>query len=96
MKTVLLSLLVLMVSSCATRNVPIVTDIPRPKVDQRVLQECLGPVKVPKRDLTRLEIVELYNKNRDRLVECKNKHSKLKEQLLVIDKQIEKIIKDLK
>jgi hypothetical protein len=84
-----------MVSSCATRNVPIVTEIERPRIDQRILRECLGPVKVPKRELKKSEIVELYNKNYDRLVECKYKHKELKKQLIEIEKQIQDIVETI-
>ena len=87
--------LVFMVSSCASNPIPLVTDIPRPSIDQRVLQECLGPVKVPNRELSRKEIVELYNENRDRLVECKYKHKELKNQLIEIENQISEIIRTL-
>jgi len=87
--------LALMVSSCATNPVPIITPIDRPLIDQRILRECLGPVSVPDRILTKAEIVEFYNLNYDRLVDCKERNSELRTQLIKIDLQIEEILKEL-
>lgn len=84
-----------MVSSCATKPIPLITAVPTPQVDQRVLQECLGPTKVPDRILSKQELVVLYNENADRLIECKEKHKAVKQQLLAIESYIADVRKSL-
>lgn len=84
-----------MASSCATKPVPLLTAVPTPQVDQRVLQDCLGPTKVPDRILSKQELVVLYNENADRLQECKAKHRAVKEQLLIIEQFISEVRKSL-
>lgn len=83
-----------MVSSCATsNNIPIITDAPRASIDPRVLELCLGPVNVPNRELTRQEIVTLYNTNYSRLVACKAKHTELVNQIELAEKQVLKVLR---
>lgn len=84
-------LVALTVSSCATRNVAVLTS-PAYSIDVRLLEKCLGPVNVPKRDLTKLEVVQFYNTNRDRLVACSKKHSELVAQV----KRFEELSKDVR
>lgn len=93
MKMALLIPLVLTVSSCATNNIPVITDAPRATIDPRVLERCLGPVKVPDRELTRSEIVTFYNTNYSRLVACKKKHTELVEQIELAEQQILKVLR---
>ena len=74
-----------MVASCVTTTRLTTVDF-----DPRVLAPCLGPVDVPNRELTKLELVQFYNTNRDRLIECKAKHGELRSQIL----RVEAVIKD--
>ena len=75
--------LAFMVTSCA-RSIP-VTELPQPMVDESLKIECADPVQVPKRVLTKAEIVGGWNVDRSELRKCKAKHGAIVGQIDIIN-----------
>ena len=79
---VLLGLVALMAVSCARNpEINVLTDVPKPDVDRRLLVPCPNPVSVPKRDLKRGEVVRLWNGDRTRLRRCAKEKAAITKQL---------------
>ena len=75
--------LAFMVVSCA-REIP-VTDLPQPEISESLKVHCADPVQVPKRVLTKAEIVGGWNVDRSELRKCKAKHSGIVGQIDIIN-----------
>ena len=82
-QTGLLTVLVLMVASCA--NSQSLVNTPKAKISPSLKVSCSDPTTVPKRDLTRSEVVENWNKDRSNLRICKDRHGALVDQIKIIE-----------
>lgn len=63
----------LSLSACGTPSVS------TPSIDRppSLIEPCLGPVKIPERDLSRSEVVGLWGTDRTRLLDCAEKQKLL-------------------